>query len=454
MIIAETSSRKLLFTNQRAQELLGTRRIRALDRGTARRARAPGAGGRVDDGQRDRGHPRRRLARHRLAQRRARARRGRRDRRRRRHPLRPHRAPPARGSARVPGRGQRRAHRDARPAAHAVRARRARGAAARRLVHDRHARPRRDPQRRRRPLGSRDRAPGPPPARAPPRQGAGLEWRLCGARHRPLAAHPRRPGLAGRSRRRPTRSCSRSRACSACAPRSWRRSRVADACSAPSRWPRRNPGGSFSEQDLAIAEDLARRAALAIENARLYGAEHDIAHALQQSLLPGTLTQPPGAEIAARYRPGRRGRRGRRRLLRHLADRRRHFLAIGDVAGHGPAAAALTSLTRQAMRVVSRYEGSPGRILAVVNDTIRAQSAPEQFCTAALATLRPTDDGYLLTVACAGHPPPVIVRAANGRARGDRRLRRAARRDRRPRVRRSRMPARSSATWSRSGPTA
>ena len=50
------------------------------------------------------------------------------------------------------------------------------------------------------------------------------------------------------------------------------------------------------------------------------------------------------------------------------------FLAIGDVAGHGPPAAALTSLTRQAMRVVSRYEGSPGRILAVVNDTIRAQT--------------------------------------------------------------------------------
>jgi serine phosphatase RsbU (regulator of sigma subunit) len=66
------------------------------------------------------------------------------------------------------------------------------------------------------------------------------------------------------------------------------------------------------------------------------------------------------------------------------------------------------------MRVVSRYEGSPGRILAVVNDTIRAQTAPEQFCTAALATLRPADGGYLLSVACAGHPPPVIVRAAKG----------------------------------------
>jgi serine phosphatase RsbU (regulator of sigma subunit) len=66
------------------------------------------------------------------------------------------------------------------------------------------------------------------------------------------------------------------------------------------------------------------------------------------------------------------------------------------------------------MRVVSLYESSPGRILAVVNDTIRAQTAPEQFCTAALAALRPVEGGYLLTVACAGHPPPVVVRASNG----------------------------------------
>jgi serine phosphatase RsbU (regulator of sigma subunit) len=68
------------------------------------------------------------------------------------------------------------------------------------------------------------------------------------------------------------------------------------------------------------------------------------------------------------------------------------------------------------MRVVSLYEASPGRILAVVNDTIRAQTAPEQFCTAALAALQPVEGGYLLTVACAGHPPPVIVRAASGEA--------------------------------------
>ena len=173
-------------------------------------------------------------------------------------------------------------------------------------------------------------------------------------------------------------------------------------------------GRHFSDDDLAVAEDLARRAALAIDNARLYGAEHDIAHALQQSLLPGSLTQPPGAEVVARYRPAGEGAEVGGDFYDAWQTGDTYFLAIGDVAGHGPAAAALTSLTRQAMRVVSRYEPSPGRILAVVNDTIDAQSAPEQFCTAALAALRQTDDGYSLTVACAGHPPPAVVRAETG----------------------------------------
>jgi PAS domain S-box-containing protein len=170
-------------------------------------------------------------------------------------------------------------------------------------------------------------------------------------------------------------------------------------------------GRRFSEQDLAVAEDLARRAALAIDNARLYGVEHDIAHALQQSLLPGTLTQPPGTEVVARYRPSGEGAEVGGDFYDSWQIGDHYFLAIGDVAGHGPAAAALTSLTRQSMRVVSRYEQAPSRILAVVNDTIREQTDPEQFCTAAIAALRPTADGYRLTVSCAGHPPPVVVRS-------------------------------------------
>jgi GAF domain-containing protein len=169
-------------------------------------------------------------------------------------------------------------------------------------------------------------------------------------------------------------------------------------------------GQRFSRSDLAIAEDLARRAALAIDNARLYEAQHDIAHTLQQSLLPGTLVQPPGIEIAARYRPAGIGAEVGGDFYDVWPVEGGFAVAIGDVAGKGPAAAALTALTRHAMRVASRYERSPSRVLQVANETILAHDSATEFCTAALAFLRPAADGYDVTVACAGHAPPFLLR--------------------------------------------
>jgi GAF domain-containing protein len=171
-------------------------------------------------------------------------------------------------------------------------------------------------------------------------------------------------------------------------------------------------GRRFSSEDLAIAHDLARRAALAIDNAQLYEAQHQIAHTLQQSLLPGVLIQPPGVEIAARYRPAGEGAEvgGDFYDAWPIADG--FAVAIGDVAGKGPAAAALTALTRHAMRVASRYERSPSRILDVANEAILEHDRASEFCTVALALLRPMAVGYTVTVACAGHAPPILLRSA------------------------------------------
>jgi GAF domain-containing protein len=173
-------------------------------------------------------------------------------------------------------------------------------------------------------------------------------------------------------------------------------------------------GRRFSESDLAVAEDLARRAALAIDNSRLYESQRQIAHTLQQSLLPGTLVQPPGMEIAARYRASGEGAEVGGDFYDAWPVADGFALAIGDVAGKGPAAAALTALTRHAMRVASRYESSPSRVLEVANDAILGHNSASEFCTAALAFLRPTVDGYSLTVACAGHAPPFLLRDGVG----------------------------------------
>ena len=172
-------------------------------------------------------------------------------------------------------------------------------------------------------------------------------------------------------------------------------------------------GRRFSEQDLAVAEDLARRAALAIENARLYGAEHDIAHALQQSLLPGTLTQPPGAEVVARYRPAGEGaevggdfydswQTGDALLPR---DRRRRRARPGSGRAHQPDPPG--HARRQPLRVVAgphprsrqRHDPRPERARAVLHRRSGRCCARPRRATS-------------LTVACAG--PPAARRRARG----------------------------------------
>lgn len=168
---------------------------------------------------------------------------------------------------------------------------------------------------------------------------------------------------------------------------------------------------AYAGMDIDLAEQLARRAALAIDNARLYDVQREIAHTLQQGLLPGTLPQPPGIEIAARYRPSGVGAEvgGDFYDAWPLAGGG-YAISIGDVAGKGPGAAALTALTRHAMRVSTRYEKLPSRVLEVVNETILEERGTAEFCTAALALLRPDGDGYSFTSACAGHAPPLILR--------------------------------------------
>ncbi len=144
--------------------------------------------------------------------------------------------------------------------------------------------------------------------------------------------------------------------------------------------------------------------------------QREIAHTLQQSLLPGTLAAGGRASrLAARYRPSGEGAEvGGDFYDAWPIDGGDCAVAIGDVAGKGPGAAALTALTRHAMRVASRYERSPSRILEVVNETILGQARGAEFCTALVALIAPDDDGATLTSACAGHAPPLILRGGSG----------------------------------------
>jgi len=87
---------------------------------------------------------------------------------------------------------------------------------------------------------------------------------------------------------------------------------------------------------------------------------------------------------------------------------------IGDVCGKGPEAAAVTGLFRHTLRAAAVREPSPARVLRLTNDAILGQIDDTRFCTAAMLRLEP-DPGRgraLATVACGGHPRPIVVRAS------------------------------------------
>jgi PAS domain S-box-containing protein len=169
---------------------------------------------------------------------------------------------------------------------------------------------------------------------------------------------------------------------------------------------------SFDAQDLALAEDLALRAAVAIDNARLYESSRAIAETLQASLLPPHLPEVPGAELAAVYRPAASGIEvgGDFYDVFNTAEEQ-WFLVIGDVCGKGAEAAAVTALARYTVRAAAVRQRSPSAILRWVNDAMLRQDTGGRFCTMACAHLDLARPMARLTVSCAGHPAPLVRRA-------------------------------------------
>jgi serine phosphatase RsbU (regulator of sigma subunit) len=166
-------------------------------------------------------------------------------------------------------------------------------------------------------------------------------------------------------------------------------------------------GRIFDEDDLAFAQDLALRAATAVQNARLYEAQERVAHTLQASLLPERLPQLPGWEIHAAYQAGERGADVGGDFYDILPVAGGHLVVLGDVTGKGIAAAALTSLVRHSARMAARFDPSPARVLALVNQVLREQSRLS-LVTAVCALVETDGDGARLTVASAGHPLPLL----------------------------------------------
>ncbi len=175
----------------------------------------------------------------------------------------------------------------------------------------------------------------------------------------------------------------------------------------------RRSGASYARDDSGLLLDLARRAALAVDNARLYEERAAVAMALQTSLLPPELPIVAHVEFGARYAAAGEGNEvgGDFYDVFGLSDGQ-WSVAIGDVCGKGPEAAAITGLARNVMRLLGREGRDPQAVLSRLNSAILELGERGRFCTASLATLRPVDAGIQVRLSCAGHPQPVLVTAA------------------------------------------
>ncbi|GAA2063309.1 SpoIIE family protein phosphatase [Polymorphospora rubra] len=168
--------------------------------------------------------------------------------------------------------------------------------------------------------------------------------------------------------------------------------------------------------EVAVLEDVARRAALAIDNARIHDERRRIAHTLQQSLLPPVLPVVEGIGFAAEYVPtgDTAAVGGDFYDVVPLPDGR-WLVVIGDVSGKGVQAAAVTGLVRDVIRVLVG-DGKPlPEALARLNKTL-VERGGGRYCTLALAAVGRAGDGLLdVSLHLAGHDRPVLVRS-DGRA--------------------------------------
>ena len=167
----------------------------------------------------------------------------------------------------------------------------------------------------------------------------------------------------------------------------------------------------YEPEQLAVLEDLTGRAAMALDNARLYAERAHVARTLQRSLMPPALPEIAGLELASCFRPMGAGNEVGGDFYDAFGDRSSCWLVVGDVCGKGADAAALTGFLRHTTVAHARRGMSPAAVLSQVNHAMLDQDFEGRFATAILARLELLDEGVAVTIASAGHPAALIARA-------------------------------------------
>ncbi|MFG2885645.1 SpoIIE family protein phosphatase [Streptomyces sp. NPDC048297] len=194
------------------------------------------------------------------------------------------------------------------------------------------------------------------------------------------------------------------------------------------RFARTKGSEPFGDRDRDLAVELAARAAVSIDNARLYRREHERALILQRSLLPPGDPEASGLDIACRYLPGNAATEvgGDWFDVIELPGHRT-ALVVGDVMGRGLRAAVAMGELRTAVRTLALLDLEPAEVLSALDEIARGLGTPGGVQQATRAARQPRDadlsEVYLATCvyavydsvtrrctfANAGHLPPVLV---------------------------------------------
>ncbi|MCS0599998.1 SpoIIE family protein phosphatase [Streptomyces sp. LP11] len=175
---------------------------------------------------------------------------------------------------------------------------------------------------------------------------------------------------------------------------------------------RRPDRSAFDGMDRTTGAELAARAGLVLDNARMYTYQENVADTLQDSMLPQVTPRLPGCDVATRYLPGTRlGRIGGDWFDTIKLPGSRTALVVGDVMGHGLNSAAMMGQLRTAVQTMATMETPPAQLLRNLDDLAR-RLGDTYLATCLYAVYDPIRGE--VTLANAGHIPPVLVRAEDG----------------------------------------
>jgi serine phosphatase RsbU (regulator of sigma subunit) len=169
----------------------------------------------------------------------------------------------------------------------------------------------------------------------------------------------------------------------------------------------------FDHGDADFLQSVADSLAGTLDRARLFDQRDRMATALERALLPMSLPRVPGFEVATMYRPSHFGDEVGGDFYDVFGEGDVWYVAIGDVCGKGPDAAAIMGMTRIALRSIAREDDRRPltEVLRQLNGfLLESELMGDRFCTVCIARIDLMGDAATITTCLGGHPPPILVR--------------------------------------------